>query len=505
MSQSNTEATFMAALGPCNGLTSSTSVIMNEVTTVAMAYAVAGFAYDALHISSNNTTLGIADMANAFANAGNLASSSGGIALATTPSGNGTPPQALIYTLANIIAVCVNSNPGSSSQCSTLFGYASGVNTPQETATMAIWMAQHPGTSNIGSLYNFPNGTYAFGGGLTSSSPPNDFTVAINYAGANLSNNDSIAIDGSGNAWLTGTSASGMTEISPLGVVQNFAVAPTNATSLNGVAVAASGPVWYGTNLGVSQVTSSGTNVGQYTATNLAASRYMAVDTSGDIWASSGSYVFELDPNGNDLSNGGFTDSSAFVSPNGIGFDGSGGVWVADKGASMLTKLSPAGSKNASVNYTNAGVHQPQCLALDPSNDIWVGNSNSTLSAWQNGGSNISGSSGFSAIGGLNAPTGMAIDSNKYVWTTNGNSTLSAINGGSGPFQGMTALSPSTGYTGGSTAALNSPQAIAIDGDGDVWVVNTNSVTEFIGLAGPVATPLPANLISPYSHPASQP
>ncbi len=51
------------------------------------------------------------------------------------------------------------------------------------------------------------------------------------------------------------------------------------------------------------------------------------------------------------------------------------------------------------------------------------------------------------------------------------------------------------------------PQSVAIDGSGDVWVANTGytSVTELIGAAAPVVTPIVANLISPYSAPASKP
>jgi hypothetical protein len=67
-----------------------------------------------------------------------------------------------------------------------------------------------------------------------------------------------------------------------------------------------------------------------------------------------------------------------------------------------------------------------------------------------------------------------------------------------------TALSGSNGYTGG---GLNGPLGIAVDGSGNVWVANykSKSITEFVGAATPVVTPMVANLISPYSAPASRP
>jgi hypothetical protein len=41
---------------------------------------------------------------------------------------------------------------------------------------------------------------------------------------------------------------------------------------------------------------------------------------------------------------------------------------------------------------------------------------------------------------------------------------------------------------------MASPAAIAIDGSGNVWVTNTgdSSLTEFVGAAAPVVTPLAA-------------
>lgn len=51
------------------------------------------------------------------------------------------------------------------------------------------------------------------------------------------------------------------------------------------------------------------------------------------------------------------------------------------------------------------------------------------------------------------------------------------------------ALTPVTGYT---AAALAHPFALAIDSSGSLWVTNfgADSVTEFVGIASPVATPL---------------
>jgi hypothetical protein len=46
---------------------------------------------------------------------------------------------------------------------------------------------------------------------------------------------------------------------------------------------------------------------------------------------------------------------------------------------------------------------------------------------------------------------------------------------------------------------------LAIDGSGNAWVTGGNQVTEFVGAAAPVVTPLAANLGNPYIETASRP
>jgi hypothetical protein len=89
--------------GSGNFNTSVPAIQVNEVSTVVAAYAMAGFATDATHVSSSGTSLARTGIANAFANAANLASISTGAALATTPGGHGTVPQSTINTVVAIL------------------------------------------------------------------------------------------------------------------------------------------------------------------------------------------------------------------------------------------------------------------------------------------------------------------------------------------------------------------------------------------------------------------
>jgi len=67
---------------------------MDEVSTIAAAYSFAGFATDAVHVSSSGTALAQTGIANAFANAANVETLGTGAALATTPAGNGAVHRA---------------------------------------------------------------------------------------------------------------------------------------------------------------------------------------------------------------------------------------------------------------------------------------------------------------------------------------------------------------------------------------------------------------------------
>ncbi|HZL27353.1 MAG TPA: hypothetical protein VFC39_12590 [Acidobacteriaceae bacterium] len=134
----NPNSVLMAALGPCSGVSSSTFVIINELTTVAAGYtlsnfmnitgnAVTGYVVGIGAPATNNApngcvnnsyygtgtcpTTAAAGLAHAFANAAALANSSGGSINATTKNGAIVPVQ-LINTLGNILQACVNSNGG---------------------------------------------------------------------------------------------------------------------------------------------------------------------------------------------------------------------------------------------------------------------------------------------------------------------------------------------------------------------------------------------------------
>ena len=144
----NTALMLVAALGTCSSV-GATHVIINEVTTIAAAYALSGFASAssfAIGTSATNST----GLQHAFENAANIVDFSSGTARTATPGGNGTVPTDLINSLADILEPCVNSVSGSSTACSALFTNAkpptaTAIATPTNTWQAALDMAQYPG------------------------------------------------------------------------------------------------------------------------------------------------------------------------------------------------------------------------------------------------------------------------------------------------------------------------------------------------------------------------
>jgi hypothetical protein len=484
-SGTNAASGLMAAIGSCPASGSSAiTVTVNEVSTIAAAYAFAGFATDATHVSSSGTALAQVGIANAFANAANLANLLNGTALATTPAGNGNVPQTEINTLANILASCVNT----SSSCSTLLGTATADGTatgtkPTDTATAAINIAHHPGV-NVATLYGMAS-TAVFTPALTA--VPNDWTVLLWFAGGSLYNVAALAVDGLGNIWIANNQS--VTELSSTGNV----LSGTNGYSGDyfepmAIAIDGSGNAWVAnldwavTELSGSGSLLSGPNgyVDAYDWTgNFVA---IAIDASGDAWAGSilnGEVLIEISSTGSILT--GPSGPGAYEG-NCIAIDASGNVWATD---TITNSVSKHGNSGINV-YTGGGLVWPGCIAIDHSGNAWVPSQTSnSVVEFSSTGSVLSGTNGYTG-GGLATPSGIAIDGAGNVWVTNvpqynlGVSVAELSSSG-------TVLSGSNGYA---RNALNGPGSIAIDGTGNVWITDIQSVEELVGAGVPVVTPL---------------
>jgi hypothetical protein len=510
-SGANAASGLLAALGTCPGsvggnhiFSSGLYVVINEVSTVAAAYAMAGFATDAVHVSSSGTAAAKLGIANAFINAEILQTS--GVANPYPPpgvgyyGGPGLVPQAEINTLGNILAACVNSS-GTVSACTTLFANAESGGTtgtqPTDTATAAINIAHNP-VAAVGTLYGLSMPYAQFSPALTAQ--PNDFTISILYenavlAGFTFQTAGPLAIDASGDVWSANNVVD---EINPqgydytvansdlgLGGYSGFSGAVNIAIDVNGNAWAISSSAlgeFENNNLGTLLSPSGG-----YTGLGLNSPTYIAMDASSNAWIGNGPDANVVKVSSSGTLSGTYT-GSGLSNPGPVAIDASGNAWVADLSSGAIVKLSSTGTP---TNYTAATLSTPTGIAIDHSGNVWVSNS-SSVAEISSTGTLISPAAGYSnsSTTGL---LGVAIDGAGNAWVA-GPSSIAEISSSG------TILSGSTGFT---SLDAQSVKSIAVDASGDVWTnyvacsyifyLGTScyaSYQEVVGTAAPVVTPL---------------
>ncbi len=486
-SGANTALSLMAALGPCNNLTPSTFISINELTTVASVYALAPFmsGYKKVGAASSNA----AGIANAFQTVNSLVNTATGTAPGLGLPANGTVPTTELNTLADILSSCVNST-GTGAPCTSLFSAAtpSGGSAPTDTIGAALNIATNPGNS-VATLFGLTPATPPFPPALTTA--PNDWTLAVKYADPSLKAPYGLAIDAAGNVWVTNESGASVTELSPVGAVLSGTTGFTGGGLLGpkGIAIDKSGNAWIANAGGSSVVELSPTGSvlsgsGGLTAGGIDAPVALALDSQSNVWVAnfSGNSVTVLTSTGSPFAASPYTATGAIANPTGIAIDGGGYAWVSNSGANDVIFIQNASGSLYYSQYTDNAIQGPAGIAADASGNEWVAatgiNAVSTF-----------GCCAASPIrsAGLNLPTGVATDGASNIWITNGVAAGSVAELNSSG----TVLSPTTGF-----GSLNTPVSIGVDASGNLWTANLgdNSVSEFVGIASPIATPIAATV-----------
>ena len=529
-SGANANLALMTALGSCANLLispSTTFISVNEVTTVASAYALTGFMTDYKHVGSSSTNY--VGLKNAFATVTNLVDIPTGVALAVTPAYVNAPtgttsatfrsvvPQAEINTLANIIATCVNTNGvgGSSTNCATLFGATkpSGGSTPADTIQAALNIALYPG-SNVPTLWGLPVATAPFG--PTLSTMPNDWTIALNFIGGGLGGPSSpvsqdaassdLAIDASGNVWISNFRSSKVTELTNLGapLTTSTVLTPSVVTggysggglsNPNAIAIDNTGNAWMANSNGtLSELTSNGSPVGTgVSGSGLSGTvRGVAIDGNNDVWAAS-AVISEFDNSGNPLSGvNGY--SSNISSPTGaIAIDPANNVWVVSGGNGEVVKLS---GTNGGALYSSVATltSATPYASLDGAGQLWVpqGSPNSDVDVFS---VNSTVATTYTPSSASNVVSS-SIDGGGHVWLVNAGGALGLSPNVTELSSTGSLISPgTTGYEGVGTALISSPRGSGVDSSGNLWIandINVSTVTEFVGIGTPTITPLVA-------------
>lgn len=506
-STNNTALALMTALGACGNLSASTAIIINEVTTVGAVWPLAPFMSGYASVGSSSTNP--AGLARAFVNSAALVPAATGIA-----TGGYNPnlfpshfPQATIDSLANALASCVNSNGSTAagSNCALLFSAAtpSGASAPTDTIGAALNIALHPG-SNVLAVFNAAAPTAPFQPALAA--VPNDWLVYITYQSL-LKFLTDTALDANGNFWqLTSYQSSLANTIGP---------SQTGTLDAQGLADASmafdtSGNFWSAvendsmSGYSISVVNPAGARTATYAYPSLPGR--IDFDKSGNLWLQSSGSTSVVSPSGASLA----TTTSPVV---GVGAaDSTGAMWSTSGNVLYQTYLS--GSAFTTTAFFGGNLSSPLGLAIDHSGNVWILNSNSSISEISNVGYIYTSTAAYTG-GGLNTSgaTGLlrpiCVDGAGNIWAASytGN-VLSEFNNSGVP------ISPSTGYAAYITAnaagesgvvPASQPLSVAVDQSGDVWTVGlsnlantsvdennpyTYTVTLILGAATPVVAPL---------------
>lgn len=528
-------------------------VVINERTTVAMAFGLAQF------IRGADVRGSLPGIPNAAGMAANLADvHSGGIAtvLATRPNGAQTSTLRTFNSLANLIVPCVRSD-----RCTPLFSAAHDPRGALPTSPLAALAAvtRNP-WQNAARLFVLSQvGPQPYAPALTNAQRPTSWTLALRFYGDGMTLNGpgTMAIDARGNIWVTGNYTYSRNPLAPVcGSPYVFEFTPTgryvsgspfSGGGLSGagfgITLDPHGHLWVG-NFGfastacpsppphnsVSEFTASGrplspnhtlSHPGGFMTGGVSYPQGTVSDRSGNIWiANCGNDSITRYANGDhrsfrQLKNLGITK------PFDIAFNGRGEAFITGNGSSGVAMLEPNGTPAPGSPITSGGIDKPLGIAADSHGNMWVSNSRlldvpcpgmTVVPPTQRGSITLITSAGRVARpspftgGGLVLPWGIAVDGHDNVWVANfGRQRLSEFCGVDivqcppGERTGSP-ISPSDGYA---FDGLTRNTGVQIDPSGNAWVANNwktapvpdanpggYELVAFVGVAGPVRTPL---------------
>lgn len=486
----------LAFLGPCNALPG--TVVINEITSVAAIWALQQFIQidvGPIGAPASNAT----GLANAALTAANLADVTTGKTPGSVLPAGATAPTDEINTLADIMASCdVTPNPPLSAACSTLFSAAlpPGHGKPTDTYEAMLYVALFP-VHNVSGLFALAGASPPFSPAL--SAAPTDWSVVINYVNGGLNAPAQLAIDASGNVWVANALGNSVSEFNPAGMPLSASGFTGGGLNLPvGLAINSLGDVWVA-NEGANSLSEFGPDgaaispAGGFTGGGLELTQFMAIDSTNKVWVANcadfcdasgvASNISVFSPAGVALTTSTGILGGGLNGATGIALDQTGNVWVSNQGNNSLSEFNTLGmALSPSTGFTGGGLFGAVYVAVSSTNFIWVADQRgNSVSAFNDSGVPTTGSAGISG-GGINAPLGVAIDSSRNKWTINV-AGVGELNATSNP------VSPTNGFV---DPLNNTPFSLAIDASGNIWVTNTggNSLSQFVGIAAPVKTPL---------------
>jgi len=501
----NSGLELAAVLGTCNSLTGTQTFTINEVTTAATAWSMSQFLAAGGKIGATLTNTAPANNTSgivlAAATSASLVNPLTGTGPGTYFPANGTAPTARINQLANLLNTCTASSGNTSAACTQLYANTTTTAlTPTNTLDAAMNLVDNPG-NNVNTLYTLSTNSTAYSPGLTAA--PMDWTLFVTFSGGGMLDPSALSIDSTGRVWVASYFSVASLFSNTGSPVFASGLTGNNLENSYGGSVDVNDVMWItneqsagSVNSGLGSVTllnSSGASPATYSAGGLDFPIAVAFDNSALSWIVDygNSHVTILNNAGSSQSGTTGYTSAQYIFPVAVAVDSKCNAFVANQSSNTVTFTSADGTTFGSYITGNG----PSGIAVDGTNNIWVANYyNNSIGLITSSGSVTSGSAGFTG-GGVNHPQGIAVDGKGAVWVANYrsnaglSSVLTELAGAAATSPGA-ALSPASGW--GGDAGMVEPFAVAIDASGNLWVTNfgTNTLTEFVGLAAPVKTPL---------------
>jgi hypothetical protein len=354
----NAHISLASALGACGSMPS--SIVVNELTSAAAAYAFSGLspaAGSATPAFRGNAT----GLANAFALYTKLVVAGTGAFATSGHESNQSAVQQQLDTVANAMAACDNSNntAGTSAVCAELFSCASANATftstgqpctggtsgaTSDTLSAALAITQNAGLVSSAGIFDVASASKAFSPALAAA--PNDFSLPLIYP---VKNFGPLAVDAFGNVWILSVNQNSISNPHTLSVAEfdttGFEVSPATGWISGGIS-----------NLDTTDTTN------------------MAIDPQGNVWVGgSSSNIAEINSQG-----GGVAPSSGWIAgagpgkTAGVAIDSSGNAWFADGNAADIFEISSGGSNLSGNNGYGASVCDCTGIAADKSGDVWL-------------------------------------------------------------------------------------------------------------------------------------
>lgn len=202
--------------------------------------------------------------------------------------------------------------------------------------------------------------------------------------------------------------------------------------------------------------------------------------------------------------------NASFSYPFGVAVDSSGNVYVADTNNDLIREITSGGivttfagsagvTGSTNATGTAASFNQPVGIAVDSSGNVYVGDSHSFLIRKVTSGGVVTTLAGSGSSGSANAtgtaasfdnPFGVAVDSSGNVYVAdNWNNLIRKITPGGVVTTLAGSGSPGSANRTGTAASFKTPNGIAVDSSGNVYVADFgNNLIREITSGGVVTT-----------------